>query len=244
MEDSTPSFNGAAMYILPDTCVELVVHFNDPYKTTFSNNQVSVQEQSFIVAQMKSFMKIQANGKTGILAVRFTALGAYHFFGTPMKEVANGETGLKSLWKDWASEIEEKIHFAQNTQQRAEIMQEYLKLQLARNGYIDQAVDYCIRQIKLSKGQLSIEALANQAGVSNRQLVRRFDKCIGLTPKEFSRITKFIGSLDLLNYQRQKSFTEIALDAGYYDQAHFIHDFREFSGMSPTEYLVASNVVY
>ena len=104
MESDLDVVDGPTTYILPDACVELVFHFGDPYKTTLSDNSISVQAQSFVVAQMKSFMTIQSNGKTGIIAVRFSALGAYHFFGVPMKEIANGETGLSNLWKDTARE--------------------------------------------------------------------------------------------------------------------------------------------
>jgi AraC-like DNA-binding protein len=244
MESDSNVLDETPMHILPDTCVELVVHFQDPYKTTFSDSSISVQEQSFVVAQMKSFMKIQARGKTGLIAVRFSALGAYHFFGIPMKEIANAETGLKNLWKDIAPQMEERIFLANTTQQRAQIIQSYLKIQLSRNGYIDKGIGFCVNEIKLAKGQISVDTLSDKAGISNRQLVRRFDKCIGLSPKEFIRISKFIGSLDMMNYIKGKSLTDVAIDSGYYDQAHFIHDFREFSGMTPSEYVASSNVVY
>jgi AraC-like DNA-binding protein len=244
MESDVDVYNEMPMHILPDTCVELVVHFRDPYKTTFSDNSISVQEQSLVVAQMKSFMKIQPYGKTGLIAVRFSALGAYHFFDIPMKEIANKETGLRDLWKDFACDIEDRILLARTSQHRSQIIQNYLKVQLSRNGYIDKGVEFCVNEIKHARGQISVDTLADKAGISSRQLVRRFDKCIGLSPKEFIRISKFIGSLDMMNYTKGKSLTDIAIDSGYYDQAHFIHDFREFSGMSPTDYLASSNVVY
>lgn len=244
MESDSSVLDGAPIHILPDSCVELVVHFKDPYKTTFSDNTITVQSQSFVVAQMKSFMKIQSYGKTGIIAVRFSALGAYHFFKTPMKEITNGETELRNVWNDMAGEIEEKIYLAKTTHQRSQIIQHYLQIQLSRNGYFDKAIEFCVDEIKQAKGQVSVEALADKVGISNRQLVRRFDKCIGLSPKEFVRITKFISSLDTMNYSKSKSLTEIAFESGYYDQAHFIHDFREFSGFTPTDYLASSNVVY
>lgn len=244
MESNSSVFNGPPIHILPDSCVELVVHFGDPFKTTFSDNSTSIQAQSFVVAQMKSFMKIQSNGKTGIMAVRFSALGAYHFFGMPMKEIVNREVGLKNIWNDFATEIEEKINLASSTHQRSELIQRYLQLQLSRNGYSDKGIEYCVNEIKLTKGLVSVEALANKVGISNRQLVRRFDKCIGLSPKEFVRIIKFISSLDAMRNSTDKSLTEVALETGYYDQAHFIHDFKEFSGLTPTEYLTSANVVY
>src|SRR5688572_23407626 len=165
MEDDSYDVNGFPIYILPDSCVELVVHFSDPYKTTFSDNTISIQPQSFVVAQMKSFLKIQSCGRTGFIAVRFSALGAYHFFSMPMKEIVNRETGLRNVWHNLAPEIEGKIHDAANTHQRSQIIQSYLLLQLSRNGHIDKAIEFCVSEIKRAKGQISVEALANKTGI-------------------------------------------------------------------------------
>lgn len=244
LESDTTILNGTPIHILPDTCVELVIHFSDPYKTTFSDGSVSIQGQSLVVGQMKGFMKVCAHGRTGFIAVRFTALGAYHFFGLPMKEMANGETALRDVWDGMASEIESKIFDAASTQHRATIIQNYLELQLFRNGEIDKTVEFCVNEIMLTNGNLNMERLARKAGISNRQLVRRFDKCIGLSPKEFARTTKFISSLNLLDCSRNLTLTEVSHATGYFDQAHFIHDFKELSGLTPTEYLNSTNIVY
>jgi AraC-like DNA-binding protein len=244
MENDSATFGGVPMRILPDTCVELVIHYNAPFKTTFSNDTTSIQERSFIVAQMKKFMEIQPNGKVGFIAVRFTAWGAYHFFGIPMKEVANGETALQFVWNTLAGEIEDRIASANANSQRIQIIQQYLLFQLAKNGKHDHAVDFCLNEISLAKGQLTIEELSNKTGISNRQLVRRFDNCVGLSPKEFARITKFINALNFINQFPGKSLTEVGYDCGYYDQAHFIRDFKEYSGLTPGEYLASGNTVY
>ena len=98
-----------------------------------------------VVAQMKSFMKIQSHGKTGIIAVRFSAVEAYHFFGIPMKEISNREVSPKNLWSGIAAEIEEKIYLAKTTDQRSQIIQKYLQIQLSRNGYIDKTVELCVK---------------------------------------------------------------------------------------------------
>ena len=114
------------MRILPDSCVELVIHFNQPNKTTFSNDSAEIQPQSFVVAQMKNFIEIEPHGKIGMICVRFSAQGAYHFFGMPMKEIANGLVDLKLIWNNLAKEIEDRIVTSRNTDQRNQIIQKYL----------------------------------------------------------------------------------------------------------------------
>jgi AraC-like DNA-binding protein len=80
--------------------------------------------------------------------------------------------------------------------------------------------------------------------MSNRQLVRKFGNSIGLSPKEFTRIIKFIGSLNYLKTNRNNNLAEAAHSCGYYDQAHFIHDFKEYSGLTPSQFLTLDNVFY
>ena len=235
---------GSPMRILPDTCVELVFHYKDPYQTTFSDTSVAVQPRSMVVAQMKRFIEIAPRGKTGIFAARFSAVGAYHFFSVPMKEIANRETGLTYVWRELADELEEKLLCAESNDERSEILQHYLRIQLSRNGYADRVIEFCLAEITRSHGQATVDDLARKSGLSNRQLLRRFDKCVGLSPKEFARIRKFIHALDTINSRPNTSFTETAYRAGYYDQAHFIHDFRKLSGMTPSEYAASRNVVY
>jgi AraC-like DNA-binding protein len=232
------------MRILPDSCVELVIHFNQPYKTTFSNSKSEIQPQSFVVAQMKNFIEIEPNGKIGMISIRFSAQGAYHFFGMPMKEIANGIVDLKLIWNNLAREIEECIVASVNTTQRIQKIQQYLLTQLLKNGKADQTVDYCLNLIYSGKGQIRADDLSFKTGLSNRQLVRKFNMSIGLSPKEFARIIKFIGSLDYLKLNRETNLAEAAHHCGYYDQAHFIHDFKEYAGVTPGQFLMLENVFY
>ena len=77
--------------------------------------------------------------------------------------------------------------------------------------------------------------LAAEIGVSCRHLTRQFQRAVGLSPKEFGRISRFLHALQLVGGGNHRSLTEIALDCGFFDQAHFNHEFRELAGMSPGE---------
>jgi AraC-like DNA-binding protein len=232
------------MRILPDSCVELVIHFNKPYKTTFNNNKSEIQPQSFVVAQMKNFIEIEPHGKIGMISVRFSAQGAYHFFGMPMKEIANGIVDLKLVWNNLAKEIEDRIVTCNDTNERNHIIQHYLLIQLSKNGKSDATLDHSLFLIHSAHGQIRADAIAAKLGMSNRQLVRKFSNSIGLSPKEFSRIIKFISSLNYLKTNRDTNLAEAAYSCGYYDQAHFIHDFKGYSGLTPSQFLTLDNVFY
>jgi AraC-like DNA-binding protein len=241
MENDPGEIPEFSMRILPDSCVEMVIHYARPLATTFSDGRKEVQPISFVVTQMKSFIELSPTGSFGFMSIRFSAQGAYHFFSVPMKELTDGVVDLGNVWKSFADDLTDRIQTASNGSDRSLIIQQALMLQLYKNGQFDKAVDYSIDALYRTNGQLSIEQLAVQTGLSNRQLIRRFDQKVGMSPKEFATIIRFIHATKLLRDQ-SKSVYDVSYSSGYYDHAHFFHDFRRFSGLSPGEFRERSDV--
>lgn len=234
----TPEFS---MRILPDSCVEMVVHYKQPLATTCANARRDLQPTSFVVAQMKSFIDLSPTGHYGFMSIRFSARGAYHFFRQPMKEIVNDVVDLNNIWKMIAKDIEERVGTAKTGQERSSIIQHYLIQLLNQNGEYDQVIDFSINELVLAKGQISIEQLAAKTGLSNRQLIRRFDRKVGMSPKEFSSILRFINATHLLR-AKENSIYDVAFSCGFYDHAHFFHDFKRFSGLNPGQFQERSDV--
>jgi AraC-like DNA-binding protein len=219
--------------ILPDSCVELVFHFHDPYRTYFANGESALQPRSFVVGQMRQFLEIAPEGRAGLLAVRFFARGAYLFFQRPLSEVAAGVVDLQDLWRSRAREWTERIALARDMAERVRFLERILLSLLRGNGRTRPAVDRALRLIEGSRGRLRIDDLADEVGVSNRHLTRQFQSAVGLTPKAFGRVARFLHAVELLAAKKHAALADVAHDCGYYDQAHFIHEFRELAGMSP-----------
>jgi transcriptional regulator GlxA family with amidase domain len=89
-------------------------------------------------------------------------------------------------------------------------------------------------------GQVRVDDLAFDAAMSARQLRRLFLEQLGLSPKHFCRVIRFRHSLPKLRATERGDWTQVALECGYYDQAHFINEFREFSGYTPGEFAALS----
>jgi AraC-like DNA-binding protein len=81
--------------------------------------------------------------------------------------------------------------------------------------------------------------VTEQIGLSARRFADVFAKEVGLTPKLFCRVRRFQRVLRVIRVGQEIDWAEIALSCGYYDQAHFNHDFRAFSGINPSTYLAA-----
>jgi AraC-like DNA-binding protein len=244
LESDQPIHDAPRERILPDSCVELVFHFADPFRSHFSNGESALQPRSFLVGQMKRFLEIEPAGRMGLIAVRFHARGAYRFLPQPLSAIANEIVDLREIWKQCADEWTERIALARGIEERVRIIVEVLIESLHRNGQQDCVVDRCLHLIETQGGQLSVAELASAIGVSNRQLTRRFENGVGVSPKEFSRVKRFLRSLRHLKSRKQRTLTETALECGYFDQAHFNHEFRQFAGMTPGEFSDYPNVVF
>lgn len=237
-------FNSGRERILPDSCVELVIHFRDPFQTYFADGTSAFQPQGFVVGQMKRFLEIEPAGRIGLIAVRFRARGAYLFFQRPLNEVAAGIVELEYIWKERARELTEHIALAGGMKERVRIIQEALLGLLAKNGHYDRTVDRCLQLIDANRGQLNVAQLADHLGISNRHLSRRFQHLVGLSPKGYARVSRFLHVLSLLADSSPHTLTETALACGYFDQSHFNHEFREMAGMAPGEFFDFPNVVF
>jgi AraC-like DNA-binding protein len=243
-ESDQPILDASRERILPDSCVELVFHFHDPFRTHFADGTNAMQSGSFVVGQMKRFLEIEPAGRMGLIAVRFYARGAYLFFERPLSEVAAGIVDLKDIWKERANELTGRIALASGMTERVRLIEETLLALLARNGHFDATVNRALQLIETNCGQLHVAQLAKDLGVSSRQLTRRFQQTIGLSPKEFSRVSRFLNALRSMSNQEHSTLTATALACGYFDQAHFNHEFLEMAGMAPGDLLKFPNVAF
>ena len=230
--------------ILPDSCVELVFHFHDPFRSHFANGESALQPRSFVVGQMRRYLEIEPAGRAGFVAVRFHARGAYLFFHRPLREVAAGVVALEDLWRDRAREWTERIALAKDMATRVRFIEHALLALLAENGRTEPAVDRALHLIEASQGQVRVNELAAEIGVSSRHLRRHFERAVGVSPKEFARIRRFVHALRVLTAGHHRSLADVALDCGFFDQAHFNHEFRELAGMSPGDLSTFPNVSF
>jgi AraC-like DNA-binding protein len=235
LESDAPIRDAPRERILPDSCVELVFHFADPFRSHFVNGESAVQPRSFVVGQMRRFLEIEPEGRAGFVAVRFHARGAYLFFHRPLSEVAAGVVDAEDLWRDRAREWTERVALARDMAARVRLIEGALLALLGENGRTDAAVDRGLQLIEASGGQIRVAELAAEIGVSCRHLTRQFQRAVGLSPKEFGRVSRFLRAVKLLGEGNHGSLMDVALACGFFDQAHFNHEFRELAGMSPGE---------
>lgn len=226
--------------VLPDTCVELFVNYTSTPVAIIGNE---LYQRSIVTFRMSRHADVQLRKGAGCMAICFYPGMAYRFFQLPMHVLADQTLALAELWQDIATEIEDKLAHAGDHQTRAVIVQQYLLQQLTQHEY-DQQLGYCLKLIQQSAAYLPVSELTNSLGIGQRHLSRKFQQLVGLSPKVYLRMYRFIRSLDQLKKYPLLSLTEVAYQSGYYDQAHFIRDYKTFTGHTPGQVAQAPHILY
>jgi len=224
--------------VVPDGCMELIFILGDDIKRFTSENEFIIQPRAIVVGQITEPFIIQPIGYVNCFATRFYPYGIVNFIKTPLKNLENKETPITQLFgKSIANSLEQKIIQAANTQKRIEIIETFLLNKLNETATIDNIVKSTVDALLASSGNSPIKSILKEDLSKRRQLERKFINQIGISPKQLGKVLRIDTALKLMLKQKTDSFTEIAYEIGYYDQNHFIKDFKEFTGITPKEFL-------
>ena len=205
--------------VLPDGCVDIVY-------SPGTNRELQV------VGAMTSARKFSlVPGQIGFGA-RFRPAMSQAFLPVQGLNITDQSIDLSDIWGPDARRLVEQVSEAKSPAQCIHLFEKRL-----RNPGDSTVVQRLCASIVEQAGQVRIEDLAFQAGVSARQLRRQFLDQLGLSPKHFCRVIRFRNSLSRLRQAGRADWAQVALDSGYYDQAHFINEFRSFSGYTPGEFV-------
>jgi AraC-like DNA-binding protein len=172
-----------------------------------------------------------------VIGIQFRAGGAFPFLAMPASEVANTTYSLDDVWPRQAVLIREELLSAINVDAMFSILEQALISRLKHSCTPHPAVAFAIGRLGRSTQNMRVRDVSDRVGLSSRRLMELFREQTGLTPKAFQRVRRFQHVLQSLRRQSDGNWAALAMDCGYYDQAHFIHDFRAFAGMTPSEYV-------
>jgi AraC-like DNA-binding protein len=172
-----------------------------------------------------------------VIAAHFRPGGGFPFFGVPSRALHNRSTPLDLLWGGHAGIIRDAMWEATTVVQRFRTLEEALLT--AARGSFDRhpAVRYALAAFDRSNGALTVGDVVQRIGLSSRRFVELFQCEVGLSPKAFCRIRRFNEVLRRVERLNVVDWADVALSCGYFDQAHFNHDFRAYAGLSPSSYL-------
>lgn len=187
------------------------------------------------------YMVIDTAALDSLVGVQFRPTGAFPFFGgTPLMLFRDSHVPLSDFWSRSAvEELRERAAQAPTPSQKLDVVEAALLERLVSrdaNAPTPSTVTYAANCLVRAPHIETVAGVAAQTGLSARRLSDLFNRCIGISPKAFCRVRRFRLAVDRMSQGREVRWAELAADCGYYDQSHFIHDFREFSGINPNAY--------
>ena len=240
--ENTPKFGMDCQRVIPNGFVEIMFHYGDKLKTV-KNDVVDNQPLTVISGQKTDFFDILQTGKTGFVAVLLKPHAAKMFFDVPIQELTNKSIDIESLIKREANNILEQIAEKKLNSQKIEIIENFLLKKLNNKHLLNfKRISESVNLITNNCGLVKVSDLANSACWSEKQFYRVFLDFVGISPKQFLKIVRLQNAL----YQIQNNFahnlTDLAYICGYFDQAHFVNDFKALTGFTPKKCMEQNDI--
>ncbi len=227
--------------LLPDGTMELIIDLRDHPKHTYDPRSLKEKRafrKSWLSGMHHDYIVISALPGS-MMGAHFRPGGAWPFFGAPLSEFTDNVVEFDSVLGNEAVFLRERLLAAPTPELKFEILEKFLLVRGGDRLYPDGAVHFAIDQMISVPMRLLIRDLAAKVGISQKHLISLFDQRVGMTPKQLDKVLRFQKVIQTLAATKPKEvdWVSVAIDCGYYDQAHFINDFQSFSGMTPTAYL-------
>lgn len=226
--------------LLPQGVVELVIDLTDPPKYIYENDTLAITQtcrKAWVAGLRHEYITISALPGSSMLVVRFREGMAYPILQLPIGILKNQVLSADLMLNPEINRLHEKLVNAPTPAEKFAFTLDFLTLRLRQNQGIHPAVQFAVGKIMADPALVTIDAIAKKTGWSHKHLVTLFDKFVGVSPKEFVRIARFQKAVAAIGDKASVDWSNLAYDCGYYDQAHFIKDFKRFSGLSPAAYL-------
>ena len=220
--------------VYPTGNIQLIFHYREPFVDKNSSGYEMIHPEFSVCGQKISFSNVTAKENCGMIAAVLKTEAASSLLGIPLHEITGriiNFTDVYSGWKNYAWEF-------------ADLPDDILKIKMIENflmrhiriksQYYNHFIKSCICEIKQSRGMNLPYKTMEKFSLSERSLQRIFREEVGLSPKKIAEIVKFENSISL--FHSGKSLTDICYEAGYYDQPHFIKTFKNFTGLTPSQY--------
>jgi AraC-like DNA-binding protein len=225
--------------LLPRAHVELAINITEGKEVVaVINNKKILTPATEVFGQITVPISVEASKGTAILLTSFYPHTASLFFPCSMSEFRNGSHDLQDIFSQEIDALYEKMMLADSIRNKISTLELFLMRRLEKNVK-DLEKFRLINKIcvntNLQSGLSKLEDLITSHSFSHRYIQKLFREFVGLSPKQFFQVQRLKQSLPLVE-KYQDSLTQTALTCGYYDQAHFIKEFKQFLGMTPSEY--------
>ena len=226
----------AAEPIIPDGCVEIVLNVGDAFTRHMPNGASHRQPSRLVAGQITRAVAIEPTGRIDLWGIRFHPWSAPAFLGISGRELNNEFLSLHEA----NGSLERDLSHLGELQGDAAQFRAIIGALTRRCGSVAPMAGLLpslVTASETSREPMTVRGLARRMGLSARRVQAIFRDGVGLAPKQLMRIARFQRALSLARTESDISWTTIALRAGYYDQAHLIHESQDIAGCTPAKLL-------
>ncbi|HUF02943.1 MAG TPA: helix-turn-helix transcriptional regulator [Aridibacter sp.] len=225
---------------LPDGNTEIIISLRDEAEHVYHNEsfeEIQTCRNGWASGLRTGPISIPAGSGTSKLVVVFRTGMAHPFFPIPMSELANKVVDADRLWGREFEFLRERLLASVTPSEKFRLVEGFLAKQRNSDTELNPCVEYAVKGIGADPSQTNLAKLSDKIGYSQKHLITMFKNNVGTTPKSYLRVIRFQRVIEQIEAVDVPDWSAIALDTGFYDQAHFINDFKSLSGFTPSEYI-------
>lgn len=225
--------------ILPTGTIEVIINLGSPSKV-FRKNDIRLYKDYWVCGMFMESILHEPVAETHMIGISFKPFGAYSFLNIPLFELKNKQVDLDLIWGNEASELKELLLEQKSPQDRLRVAESFLATKMInKQNHFIEIIKWLDFQLAQPRNDL-LENLYWRIGYSKKHIIQEFRKFTGLTPKDLKQVYRFNTALKAVD-PNHINWTELALECEYYDQAHFNNQFKNFTAMTPSEYIRSRN---
>lgn len=226
---------------LPGAGTELFVHYGTPFSVVSADGRLARLPGVHTSALRRGTARFVATGRVGFVAARFRGSRIRHLSVRPSRELLDEFVPAQEWLGPEIAELPNRMAELDSFSARAGLLEDFLERRRASLSAAPDLSDLLVDRIYYAPPSASIDELSSELGFSRRQLERQVLEASGLPPKQYQKLSRFHHTIKELMLGARRDYLPTALAKGYYDQAHFIHDFRNFTGRPPGAVLTGEN---
>lgn len=224
--------------IVPDGCAEIVLNLADPFRRSHGAARWEMQPLSMIVGQITEAVVIAPSGGVDLVGIRLQPWGACSVLPAPAADLRDVLLPLDTIAADMARDLPDELREQRAPGARAATAFRYVERHLRRVPESPRLrARAIVGEATRSPEGMTVRSLAARLGLGERQVERELNRHVGLRPKMLLRIARFQRALAVARSDDTLSWSAVAANAGYFDQAHLTHEFRRFAACTPSEFL-------
>ena len=227
-------FNNRIELVFPDSYIEMIFHYGSPYKL-LTTSGLQLLPPTFLIGLLSKPLSLYSDGLTKIICIRFYPWGARTFFPDHIKQSHNHASGVTFKGNSLVDELKELLDRG-NYDLAVELLQNSLLEFVVKSVYKPEIVRNASEYLFRKKGQCRIDEVADYCHRSLRQVQRNFNDEMGIPMKSVAKNFRFDEIKKKLTKYPDSNFTDIAFEFGFYDLAHFLKEFKGFTGLSPSDF--------